>query len=118
MTRLLFFRMLWYNNNVKLDIFGPMTGGLIMRYGMKIVAIGLMIVLVATGGALAVGYDRYDAEAPSNGQIKANGAAQPDFCSALKKATFVEKAPAILDEAAAFIKDILAQFGLTGNKDR
>src|SRR5271157_582303 len=118
MARLLFFSMLCYNNNVKLDILGPKTGGLIMRYGTKVVAIGILIVLVAVGGALAVGYERYNAEVTSDGQSKANAAARPDFCTAVKQATFVEKAPAVLDQVAAFIKDFLAQFGLTENGAR
>ena len=89
-----------------------------MRYGTKVVAIGILIVLIAAGGALAVGYERYNAEAPSEGQVKANANANPDLCAAVKKATFVEKAPALLDEVAAFVKDILAQFGLTANRAR
>ncbi len=89
-----------------------------MRYGTKVIAIGIVIVLASTGGALAVGYERYNAEAPSNGHVttKANGST--DFCTAVKKASFVEKAPAVLDQVAAFIKDVLAQLGLSENKGR
>jgi len=89
-----------------------------MRYGTKVVAIGILIVLVAVGGALAVGYERYNAEGTSDGQIKANATASPDVFTAVKQATFVEKVPAVLDEVAAFIKDFLAQFGLTENRAR
>lgn len=89
-----------------------------MRYGTKVIAIGVLIVLVATGGALAVGYERYNAEAPSDARIKAKANGSHDFCAAVKKASFVEKAPAVLDEVAAFIKDLLAQFGLTENRAR
>jgi hypothetical protein len=117
-ARLLFFRTLWYNNNVKLDIFEPKIGGLIMRYGTKVITIGLLIVLMATGGAFAVGYERYNAEAPSDARIKGKANGSHDFCEAVKKASFVEKAPAVLDEVAAFIKDLLAQFGLKGNGAR
>jgi hypothetical protein len=116
MARLLFFSMLWYNNNVKLDILGPKIGGLIMRYGTKVVAIGILIVLVAAGGVLAVGYERYNAEGQSDGQIKANATASQDVFTAVKQATFAEKVPAVLDEVAAFIKDLLAQFGLSENR--
>ncbi len=89
-----------------------------MRYGTKVIAIGILIVLTATGGALAVGYERYNAEAPSNGQVTAKANGSQDFCAAVKKASFVEKAPAVLDGVAAFIKDVLAQFGLTENGAR
>jgi hypothetical protein len=89
-----------------------------MRYGTKVVAIGVLIVLVAAGGALAVGFERYSAEASSDTQIKANGNGRSDFCVAVKKATFLEKVPAVLDEAADVIKDVLAQFGLAQNKAR
>jgi len=90
-----------------------------MRYGTKVVAIGILIVLVAVGGALAVGYERYNAEeGTSNGQVKVNATASPDVFTAVKQATFVEKVPAVLDEVAAFIKDFLAQFGLTENRAR
>jgi hypothetical protein len=83
-----------------------------MRYSAKVVAMSLLIVLVAVGGALAVGYERYNADGKSEGQVKASATARPDLCAAVKQATFVEKAPAVLDEVAAFIKDVLAQFGL------
>ncbi len=82
-----------------------------MRYGTKVIAIGVLIVLVATGGALAVGYERYNAEGLSEAQIKGKANGNQDFCAAVKKASFMEKAPAVLDEVAAFIKDLLAQFG-------
>jgi hypothetical protein len=89
-----------------------------MRYGTKVVAIGILIVLVAVGGALAVGYERYNAEGTPDGQIKANATASPDVFTAVKQATFVEKVPAVLDDVAVFIKDFLAQFGLSDNRAR
>jgi hypothetical protein len=111
-ARLLFFSTLWYNHNVKLDISGPKIGGLMMRYGTKVIAIAILTVLGTTGGALAVGYERYDVGAPSHAHMKARTNGGHDFCTAVKKASFVEKAPVVLDEVAAFVKDVLAQFGL------
>lgn len=89
-----------------------------MRYGTKVIAIGILIVLIAAGGALAVGYERYNVEGPSQGQVKAKANVNHDLCAAVKKATFVEKAPALLDGVAAFIKDVLAQLGLDANRAR
>ncbi len=89
-----------------------------MRYGTKIVAIGILIVLIASGGALAVGYERYNVQAPSDARVKSKASGITDLCTAVKKASFVEKAPAVLDGVAAFIKDILAQFGLPANRAR
>jgi hypothetical protein len=89
-----------------------------MRYGTKVIAIAILTVLVTTGGALAVGYERYNAETPSKAQVTAKANGSTDFCTAVKKASFVEKAPAVLDGIAAFVKDVLAQFGLSENKAR
>jgi hypothetical protein len=67
---------------------------------------------------LAVGYERYDAGTPPHAQSKARTNGSHDLYAAVKKASFVEKAPAVLDEVAAFVKDVLAQFGLTENKSK
>ncbi len=87
-----------------------------MRYGAKVVAIVILTVFTATGGALAVGYERYYLGTSSASQAKTCCSTPTDFCAALKKATFVEKVPGLLDDAAAFIKEVLGQFGLTENK--
>ncbi len=89
-----------------------------MRYGAKVVAIGILIVFAAAGGVLAVGYERHYLGAPAASEANAYDNSRTDFCAALKKATFVEKVPALLDEAAAFIKNVLVQFGLPANKTR
>ncbi|MGB6065745.1 MAG: hypothetical protein WBG50_13150 [Desulfomonilaceae bacterium] len=87
-----------------------------MRYGTKVIAIVILTVFATTGGALAVGYEHYYIGGPAASHAKAYSNTRTDFCAALKKATFVEKVPGLLDDAAAFIKDVLGQFGLAENK--
>ncbi|MBM3301981.1 MAG: hypothetical protein FJY85_18760, partial [Deltaproteobacteria bacterium] len=43
---------------------------------------------------------------------------QRGLYDAIKKATFIEKGPALIDEVAFTIKDVLGQFGLGNGTDR
>ena len=73
-----------------------------MRYGTKVVAIGILIVLVAVGGALAVGYERYNAEGTSDGQIKANATASPDVLHGGEASHFCGKGPGCARRGSCF----------------
>ena len=87
-----------------------------MKYLGTIITISVMVLVLAAGNALAVGYERYEPGGSSAvGTAKATSA-RPDLYTALKDASLVEKCPALLDQATSFVKDILGQFGLTDRK--
>jgi hypothetical protein len=79
---------------------------------LKAMVIAVMVVLVGTGSALAVGYDRYVVNGPSQVGYDDKAGSYSDLEKALKKASLVEHYPKLLDEVAFTVKDILSQFGL------
>jgi len=87
-----------------------------MRVVVAAIAITCLLFLLGLEKAPAVGYERYDVSGAS-GQVK-KSAPPPatGWCDAIKKATFVEKYPAVIDEVVSVIKDVLSQFGLARNR--
>ncbi|MEJ2715758.1 MAG: hypothetical protein P8182_01255 [Deltaproteobacteria bacterium] len=79
---------------------------------LKAMMIAIMLVLVGTGSALAVGYERYFINGPSPVGHSNKAATCRNLENALKKASLVEQYPKVLDEVAFTVKDILSQFGL------
>lgn len=84
-----------------------------MRFYVAILALAVAVILVQPHGASAVGYERYEV---SNGHVSRSGV--PPKSGALKKATFWEKCPAVLDDVAFFVRDVLSQFGLAEHRSR
>lgn len=85
---------------------------------LKAIMIAVMVVLVGTGSALAVGYERYVINGPSQGGYDDRAVSHASLEKALKKASFVEHYPKVLDEVAFTVKDILSQFGLVDRQSR
>ena len=87
-----------------------------MKSGKRIVAGVILIFLLGTGIAAAVGYERYSLNGPpKTGKIvKSRGCV--DLEDSLRKATFIDKYPALLDQTSALVKDILSQFGIVQKK--
>jgi hypothetical protein len=90
-----------------------MNGGRTMTFCARIVGIALIMVLVVTGGAFAVGYERYDDAAVSRVRPKTG---MQTVSYQQDSASFFKKFPAALDEVAFFVRDILSQFGLANSK--
>jgi hypothetical protein len=111
---LLIFNKLWYNYNVKLNVFGPTRGGGIVRRGTRIVSVVLIILLVGPMNALAVGYERYRPAGSVEAQVKAQETC--DWWGSLKQGLLVDKYPGLIDEAACAVKDLLSQFGILDKK--
>jgi len=111
---LLIFNELWYNYNVKLNVFGPTSGGAIVRRGTRIVSVVVIILLVGPMNALAVGYEQYRPAGCVETQAKAQETC--GWWGALKQGLFVEKYPGLIDQAASAVKDVLSQFGVVDKK--
>jgi hypothetical protein len=79
---------------------------------LKVMVIAVVVVLIGTGSALAVGYERYVVNGSPQGVSGDKARTCVSLERALKKASFVEHYPKVLDEVAFTIKDILSQFGL------
>ena len=84
-----------------------------MRYVMKSVIVLLLICFVASGIALAVGFERYDVSGTPDPSNKVIQYGTKNTYGAIKDASLTDKLPAALDEVAFFVKDLLGQFGLT-----
>lgn len=87
-----------------------------MRLHLTIMAIAVMLVFVSIQSALAAGYVSYSTGSPSKTESRTFPQTSQGLYDALKHASFVEKCPPLIDEVAHTVKDILGQFGLTGNK--
>ena len=76
----------------------------------------LIVVFAAAGGAWAVGYERY----PVHPSAKRVSQKKAKNCTSLEKAlseaTFWDKYPQWLDQAAFAVKDVLSQFGIVDKK--
>lgn len=84
-----------------------------MTFCARIVGIALIMVLVVTGGAFAVGYERYDDASVSRVRPKKG---MQTISYHQESSSFLKKCPAVLDEVAFFVRDILSQFGLANSK--
>ena len=87
-----------------------------MRSVFRVMAIVTLMLLMAAGSALAVGYDRYE-----RGYRRGLGPQRVAHTSAslwdtVRKGSMVEKVPGVLDRAALALKDVLSQFGLVQKK--
>jgi hypothetical protein len=86
-----------------------------MRFGVGLVTLTMVALLALPYCALAVGYERLEM---SGGKVKSKGDTRATLTESLKKATFCEKYPALIDSTALAIKDLLGQFGLANRKTR
>ncbi|MBI5568313.1 MAG: hypothetical protein HY914_00055 [Desulfomonile tiedjei] len=87
-----------------------------MRSVFRVVAILALMLLMAAGSALAVGYDRYE-----GGYHRATRSQRVTHTSAsawdtVRQASMLEKVPGVIDRAAMAVKDLLSQFGLVEKK--
>jgi hypothetical protein len=76
---------------------------------INVIVLSLILGLVGATGAWAVGYERLETPQPKK-QAKSVGIEAPS------NGSFMKKCPALLDETAAVVKDILSQFGLIDKK--
>ncbi|MGD9817647.1 MAG: hypothetical protein AB7V04_03000 [Desulfomonilaceae bacterium] len=89
-----------------------------MRYICKTVAVCLLILLMALGTAMAVGFERYDVSGVPDPSNKVVENANRNVYGAIKQASFSDHVPAVLDEISFFVRDVLGQFGLGHDKDQ
>lgn len=87
-----------------------------MRYVMKTIAIGILFLFLTSGPVLAVGMEKYDVSGAPDTANKVVENGNANVYGALRQASFVERVPAVIDEIAFFVKDILGQFGLAESK--
>lgn len=83
-----------------------------MKCGAVVLALILIGLVAGTQSAFAVGYERYEVAAPQSGGSQDTSQSTQSLYRALQNATFMEKYPAMIDEVALFVKDVLGQFGL------
>jgi len=84
-----------------------------MRLGVSLVAALLVAILCLPMSVFAVGFERFEI---SDGKIESSSHSGTTLTESLKKATFWEKYPALLDGTALAVKDLLGQFGLTDRR--
>jgi hypothetical protein len=71
-----------------------------------------LILLLGLGHAGAVGYDKHVVRESAAPQADTKASCAPAKSEAPKPKTWLERGPGLLDDAAAFVKDILGQFGI------
>lgn len=76
---------------------------------IKVIVLSLVLGLMGASGAWAVGYERLETPQPRK-QVKSVAIGAP------ANGSFAKKCPALLDETASVVKDILSQFGLVNKK--
>jgi len=87
-----------------------------MGSAARVVVTCLIVVFLGTGSARAVGYERYNANGTCRTESPRKSKSFKSFQKALQEASFLEKYPAFIDQAAFFVRDILSQFGLVNKK--
>ena len=87
-----------------------------MRVGITLLAISLMVLSVGSGNVLAVGYESYGSSGERQSKSTIYPRTEMGLYNALKRASFIERYPSVLDEMAFTIRDILSQFGLAENR--
>lgn len=85
-----------------------------MRFWCWVPGFMLAVLLVIPVNTLAVGYERYHPNGRPIVQHNEKKQVEPPVWESLKKATCLDRLPAFLDGTAKFVRDILGQFGLTG----
>jgi len=84
-----------------------------MSFSKRIVGIALILIFSCAGNAFSVGYERYDApEGPASSSK--NGMKVVNYRP--ENSSFLKKCPAVLDDVAFFVRDVLSQFGLTNSR--
>jgi len=78
----------------------------------------LSVLLIGAGHAMAVGYESYDTTAERHAKANVHPKTEKGLCEAIKRASFAEKYPAVIDEVASTVRDILSQFGLAKSTTR
>jgi hypothetical protein len=84
-----------------------------MRSFVRLFVVVVLALFVAAGNALAVGYERIPVTNPRPVKVRPSQSFAPSGWATVKKATFVEKIPGAIDDAAMTVKGLLGQFGLT-----
>jgi hypothetical protein len=87
-----------------------------MVSALRVLSILTLAFFLGVGSALAVGYERVKTADSYIAKVHTKAPLSPDLWAATKEASFAEKIPAALDQAAALVKDILSQIGLGDKK--
>jgi hypothetical protein len=77
--------------------------------GFKVIVLTAILGILVTTTGWAVGYERL--EVPQNPKVT-----KTVITHTTSNGSFLQKCPALLDDTAAVIKDILSQFGLLDKK--
>jgi hypothetical protein len=99
-----------------LDISGYSMEEKGMRVGITLLALALLVLSVGSGNVLAVGYESYGSAGERHSKATIYPRTEMGLYNALKRASFVERYPLVLDEMAFTVRDILSQFGLAENR--
>ena len=83
-----------------------------MRFAKQVIGIALIVFLLTTTAALAVGYERRQVNGPSDVTSTEKAKTPQSVVNAVREASFIDKFPACLDSVAGIVKDLLGQFGL------
>ncbi len=89
-----------------------------MKSILRILAVFALAMCFASGTALAVGYERIPVRNVRPVKVHPIQSYVPHGWAAVKKASFVDKIPVAIDDAAMTVKGLLSQFGLTGKNAR
>ncbi len=85
---------------------------------LRFFAVVALALCFVAGNALAVGYERIPVRNARPVKVHPARSYVPHGWPAVKKATFVDKIPVVIDDAAMTVKGLLSQFGLTGKNAR
>jgi hypothetical protein len=85
---------------------------------LRLVAVFALTMCFVAGSALAVGYERIPVRNTRPVKVHPIHSYVPHGWASVKKASFVDKIPVAIDDAAMTVKGLLSQFGLTGKNAR
>lgn len=83
-----------------------------MSLSKRVLGIALILVFAFTGSAFSVGYERHDTPVSASSSRKGMQAVTYEA----ETESFLRKFPALLDEVAFLVRDLLSQFGLTNSR--
>lgn len=87
-----------------------------MRFLRRVPTLVLALALLVPTSALSVGYERYHPDGRPIVQNNGKSQTEPPVWESLKRATYLDRVPALLDGTAAMVRDILGQFGVVEQK--
>jgi hypothetical protein len=87
-----------------------------MKSSFRVCVFLLLATVISAGTVFAVGYERVSLPDTPPAKVQNSMGSDLRGWEAVKKASFVEKIPGVIDDVAMLVKDVLGQFGLIEKK--